>query len=64
MYSSFFTPHLLLIFGTYLKPCQTSKMKYLVKIVKLLTISVKSSLLDVWQGSEYASSSRNNFLSF
>ena len=40
------------------KSCQTSKIELFVKIVKskkLLTIFVKTSILDVWQGSEYAS---------
>ena len=36
----------------YLEPCQTSKME---RFAKMLTIFLKSSILDVWQGSEYAS---------
>ena len=38
--------------------CKTSKMELFVKIVKKerpFTIFVKTSILDVWQGSEYAS---------
>ena len=41
----------------YSEPCQTSKMERFTKIVnclKSLTIFVKRSILDVWQGSEYA----------
>ena len=38
------------------KPWQASQMKFFVKIVHdFKTIFVKSSILDVWQGSEYAS---------
>ena len=40
------------------KSCQTSKMELFVKIVKKekpFTIFVKTSILDIWQGSEYAS---------
>ena len=42
----------------YSKTCQTSKMKLFVNMVndyKPLNIFAKSSMLDVWQGSEYAS---------
>ena len=38
--------------------CQTSKMEVFAKIVKNkkpFTIFVKTSILDVWQGSKYAS---------
>ena len=38
--------------------CQTSKMELFAKIVKNekpFTIFAKTSILDVWQGSEYAS---------
>ena len=38
--------------------CQTPKMELFAKLVKNekpLTIFVKTSMLDVWQGSEYAS---------
>ena len=38
--------------------CKTSKMELFAKIVKNekpFTIFVKTSILDVWQGSEYAS---------
>ena len=41
----------------YSEPCQTSKMEFFAKLVKgfkPLTIFVKSSILDVWQSSEYA----------
>ena len=41
----------------YSEPSQTSKMELFSKIVnggKLLAIFPKSSILDVWQGSEYA----------
>ena len=37
-----------------LKTCQTSKMELFVKIVKNEK-SVKNPILNVWQGSEYAS---------
>ena len=42
----------------YTKLSQTSKIELFAKIVsgsQLLTISVKSSILDVWQGSEWTS---------
>ena len=42
----------------YSEPCQTPKIELFVKIVsgwKLLTIFAKSFILDIWQGSEYAS---------
>ena len=42
----------------YLKLCQTSKMELFVKIwngFQLLTIFVKRSILNIWQGSEYDS---------
>ena len=42
----------------YLEPCQTSKMKPFTKIIKsfpLLAIFTESCILDVLQGSEYAS---------
>ena len=35
-------------------PCQTSKMECFVNVYKPLTIFVKSSILDVWQGFQYA----------
>ena len=41
----------------YLELCQTSKVELFAKMVngeKLLTVFVKSSILAVWQGSEYA----------
>ena len=41
-----------------LEPCQTLGMKFSEKIVnsfKPLTIFIKSSILDVWRGSKYAS---------
>ena len=40
------------------KPCQTSEMELFVKTVKnenLFTVFANSYILDVWQGSEYAS---------
>ena len=43
---------------TYSEHWQTSKMECFAKIVnswKLLTFFVKHAILDVWQGSEYAS---------
>ena len=43
---------------TYSEPCQTSKMELYVKIVeggRPLANFAKSFILDVWQGSEYAS---------
>ena len=43
----------------HLEPCQISKMEFLARIVSgfqpLLATLAKSSTLDVWQGSEYAS---------
>ena len=42
---------------TYSEPYKTSKMKLFAKMnsrCKLLTTSAKSSILDVWQSSEYA----------
>ena len=40
----------------YVEPCQTSKMEHFARVNgwKLLTIFAKSSILDVWQDSEYA----------
>ena len=41
----------------YSEPCQTSKMELFLKIIngrKPLTIFAKSSILDVWLGSERA----------
>ena len=46
--------------GVYSKPSQTSKMERFAKIVNvihLLAIFAKSSILDVWLGSEWASGS-------
>ena len=45
-------------------PCQTPKMKRFVKTVNTfwpLAIATKHSILDIWQGSEYALT-RLNFL--
>ena len=42
----------------YSEPCQTSEAKLfeeIVKVWKLVVIFVKSSILDVWHGSEYTS---------
>ena len=42
----------------YSGPCQTSKMECFAKIantIQALTIFAKGSILDVWEGSEYAS---------
>ena len=42
----------------YAEPCKTSKMEFSAKIVngiQPLTIFAKSSVLEVWQGSEYDS---------
>ena len=53
--------------GAYSEPRQTSKMKLCAKIVhgfRPLTIIVKSSILDVWLGSEYASVDRKPLLVF
>ena len=44
--------------GAYLEPYQTSKMELFAKTAnawKQLIIFAKCSILDVWQGSEYAS---------
>ena len=54
----------------YWEPCYTSKMELFSEIVngfQPLTISTKSSVLDVWQGSEYVSGNiqrkmKNTFL--
>ena len=43
--------------GVYLEPCQTSKWELFTKLVnhfQPLTISTKSFIEDVWQGSECA----------
>ena len=49
--------------GEYLEACQISEKKLFIKIATLsLTIFVKSSVLYVWQGSEYASA--NIFISY
>ena len=48
----------------YLEPCQTSKIECLTKNVnrfKPLTIFSKQPILDVWQGSGYASGSLKLF---
>ena len=53
---SFITPELSL--EVYSEPCQTFKMDQFPKLVnswKPLAILTKSSILDIWQGSEYAS---------
>ena len=42
----------------YSQPCQTSKMELFAEIVqdwKSLTIFARSSIFEVWQGSEYSS---------
>ena len=47
----------------YSEPCRTSKMEVLGKIVSrflFLTIFTKSSILDVWQDSEFASEPSND----
>ena len=49
---------LIFIAEVYSELCQTTKMKRFTKIVinyESLTIFAKCSILDVWQGSEYAS---------
>ena len=49
---------------SYSETCQTCKMEYFAKIVngfETLTIFAKRSVLDVWQGFEYASSSHQIF---
>ena len=41
----------------YSEPCQTSKIEFIAKILdrfQSLATCVKCSILDVWQGSEYA----------
>ena len=41
----------------YSEPCQTSKIEHFVKIVndfQPLSIFVKRSILDIWEGCEYA----------
>ena len=52
---------------TYSKPCQTSRMGLFPKIVygfRSLTIIVKSSILDIRLGSEYASTDSKPLLTF
>ena len=52
---------------TYLEPYQTSKMELFVKIVSgfwLLTIFAKRSILNIWQGSEYASARHGSLSHF
>ena len=47
----------------YSEPCQTSKMEVFEKITNgfsFLVIFAKSSILDVWQDSEFASKASNN----
>ena len=47
----------------YSEPCQTSKMDVFAKIVNgfsSLTIFAESSVLDVWQESEFASEASKN----
>ena len=39
----------------HLEPCQTSRMEPFLKIVNAVKVFEKSSILDVWQGSEYSS---------
>ena len=39
----------------YSEHCQTSKIEHFAKVVNTVTFFVKSTILDVWQGSEYAS---------
>ena len=44
--------------GAYSEPCQQAKMGHFAKIVnsyKPLSITIKRSFLDVWQGYEYTS---------
>ena len=48
----------------YSEHCQTFKIERFEKIVEdfeLLTIFAKRSILDVWQGSEYASAAETHF---
>ena len=57
---SFYGLFIFMVYWTeaYSEPCQTSKMDLFAKIFdewKQLTIFEKSSILDVWSGSEYAS---------
>ena len=57
MKEQLFVEHISVAFS---EQCQTSKMGIFCKTVngfQSLTISVKSSVLDIWQGSEYASTS-------
>ena len=47
----------------YSEPCQTSKMERFAKIINSfqpLTTFAKRSILDVWQGSEFASREVND----
>ena len=43
--------------------CQLFKMeRFLQKCLQLLTVFTKCSILDIWQGSEYASGDRQNIV--
>ena len=44
-----------------LQPFQISKIECFAEIVNLLTIFGKHFILDVWQGSEYASEDHINY---
>ena len=46
------------LWETYSKPCETDEMELFTKTIKsfqLLTIFAESTILDIWQDSEYAS---------
>ena len=50
----------------YSEPCQISKIEAFAQIVngfQFLTILAKSSILNVWQGYEFASEARKVFIS-
>ena len=59
LFLSTFTCNQLVITKVHLGPCQTSKMERFAKLVSSfqpLSIFAKRSILDIWQGSGYASS--------
>ena len=67
VFFSFLSSTFLRLSNAYLESCQTSKIKRFVKILigwNLLTLFAKSSILDAWQGCEYASGYQNIALFF
>ena len=67
VFFSFLSSTFLRLSNAYLESCQKSKIKRFVKILigwNLLTLFAKSSILDAWQGCEYASGYQNIALFF